>query len=188
MPGLNFKIYSQRVKFWLCSCNGTAINRRMPKYTHINSSRVVFIWSKNESLTSTIISSNTAAIASVPNSSTFISPKFYPVHVCSVYKSNSACAPSVFPLYNLTVGTKILGPVVCSFTWHVGLNEIKQGRLRLRAPWTEESAAAWISLPPFLLNWCKGWLSFSGKGEQWSQINKIYHSNSLTYPENHNGE
>lgn len=145
-------------------------------------------WSKNGSLLSTIISSNTAA-----NS---ISIQQFYIH----FPQDFTCASllslqikfSMFFLYNLNKNTKNSGScVLLIYIACMGLDEIKQGRLRCKSSlnWGVSSRfkTGWIFQLLFLLNWCKGWLTFSGKGAQWSQINKICHSNSLTYPENHNG-
>lgn len=130
MSGLNFKIYNQRVKFWLCSWNATAINRRMPKYAHINGSRVVLIWSKNASLTSTIISSDTAARS--------ISIQQLYIHFPQDF--TCACLLSLlikfimFCLCNLHKNTKNSGS--CGQLIYIacmGLDEIKQGRLRYKS-------------------------------------------------------
>lgn len=158
------------MKFWLCSWNGTAINRRMPKYTHINSSKVVFIWSKNGSLTFTIISTNTAA-------SSISIQQFY-IHFPQVF--TCACLLSLqikfsmLSLCNLTVSTKnwVLWSAhlhcMCGAKW-----KTNKADLDLRVPGISSwFKTAWIFQLLFLLNWCKGWLIFSGKGHSGARLTK----------------
>lgn len=155
----------------------------MPKYTHINGSRVVFIWSKNGSLPSTIISSNTID-SSISIQQFYI---YFPqIFTCACLLSLQIKFSMSF-LCNLNISTKNSGSCgLLIYIACVGLNEIKQGRHRYKSSlnWGIPSRlkTTWIFQLLFLLNWCKGWLAFSGKGAQWSQINKIWHSNSLTYP------